>query len=406
MKYEKAMVSLVAILALAVLSIASVSAFGDFTGVEVKGIDVLHSSTPLATFAGETLPVRVIFHAYDNASDVRIKTWISGEKEYAVSTERFDVIEGNDYSRLVSVTVPSKVDPSEDLKLEVVIESRNGGVSDSAEISLTAQRTSYDVEILEVVMNSEVKAGENLALNIVLKNAGRKLAEDTFVKARIPALGVESKAYFGDMSAVDQSNPDKEDAAERRMFLNIPANAPAGVYLVEFEAYNADSNTIATKKVSVISSASDSSVFVSSANSKRFAVGEKGEYTLTLVNSGDKIRVYELVADAPTGLTVEMSESTVIVPAGSSKTVTLDAVASKEGKSNFAVDVYSDGALVKRFNYLADIAGTKSSNGFAGNTTIVLTVVLAIIFVVLLVVLIVLLTRKPEKTEEFGESYY
>jgi preprotein translocase subunit SecG len=43
--------------------------------------------------------------------------------------------------------------------------------------------------------------------------------------------------------------------------------------------------------------------------------------------------------------------------------------------------------------------------GFAGNVA-VLTLVLAIIFVVLLVVLIVLLTRKPEKVEEFEESYY
>ena len=37
---------------------------------------------------------------------------------------------------------------------------------------------------------------------------------------------------------------------------------------------------------------------------------------------------------------------------------------------------------------------------------VVLTIILAIIFIVLLVILIVLLGKKPEKQEEFGESYY
>ena len=405
MKNTKALVSLVAILALAILSIAGASAFGYVTSLEVSGVEVLNGAE-VATFAGQTIPVRVVFYAYDNASDVRMKAWVSGEKEYAVSTDRFDVLAGKVYSRLISVKMPEKVDPSEDLKLEIVLESRNGGIADSQEVSLSAQRESYNVEILDATLDSEVSAGESIALDIVLKNAGRQFAEDTFVKAKIPALGVESKSYFGDMSPVDQANPDKEDAAERRMYLNVPSSTPAGIYLVEIEAYNADSSATTTKKVSVVNAAADSSVVVSSASTKKFAAGEAGEYSLTLVNSGDKIRVYDLVSEAPASLDVSLSDTMVVVPAGSSKTVSVNAVASEDGRYNFAVNVYSDGALVKRYNYLADVSGTKSSKSLAGNATVLLTVVLAIIFVVLLIVLIVLLTRKPEKAEEFGESYY
>ncbi len=40
------------------------------------------------------------------------------------------------------------------------------------------------------------------------------------------------------------------------------------------------------------------------------------------------------------------------------------------------------------------------------NPITVLTVILAIVFLVLLVVLIVLIGKKPNKSEEFGESYY
>ncbi|MEM4259424.1 MAG: hypothetical protein QXS38_01530 [Candidatus Pacearchaeota archaeon] len=397
---HKTLVSLVAIFALAILSIASVSASGSIS-VEVSGVQ----TNDLAVFAGQTLPVRVIFSSDNDATDVRVKAWISGEKEYAVSTERFDMIAGKVYSRLLSVQVPSRIEPSEDLNLEILVESRNDGTIVEQTVSLTAQRESYNVEILDVVMDSEVNAGEKLALDVVLKNRGRQFSDDTFVKATIPALGIERKAYFGDLAPVDQSNPDKEDAVEKRIELNIPSNAPTGLYLIELEVYNADSSAVITKKVSIVGGAGENSQFVASASSKTFAVGEKATYSLTLVNAGSKIRVYELVPETPNSLAVSLNENVVAIPAGESKTVKFEAVASKEGKYNFAVNIYSDSELVKRYNFLASVEG--KSSAIASNATVVLTVILAIIFVVLLVVLIVLLTRKPEnKTEEFGESYY
>jgi uncharacterized membrane protein len=188
--------------------------------------------------------------------------------------------------------------------------------------------------------------------------------------------------------------------------LRIPSNAPAGVYVVQVEAYNDDTSVTATKRVSIVGAASDSSSVVSTTNSRTFAVGERAAYTLTLVNSGDKIRIYELVPETSSDLTISVGESIVIVPAGESKSVVFDAVAAKEGRYNFAVGVYSDGELIRRYSFGANVEGSKSNSGFAANTTVLLTVILAVIFVVLLIVLIVLLTKKPEKTEEFGESYY
>ena len=67
------------------------------------------------------------------------------------------------------------------------------------------------------------------------------------------------------------------------------------------------------------------------------------------------------------------------------------------------MNVHSDGELVKKQNFVANVEGKAAT---AGNAAVVLTIILAIIFIVLLIVLIVLLTRKPEKTEDFGESYY
>jgi hypothetical protein len=405
---SKQMVYLVAALVLAVFAIASVSAvdFGDISSVKVNGVEASSGTVNVGAVAGETLPVEVTFASNGLANvseDVRVKAWISGARDYSVSSKRFVVRSNTAYHWLVSVQVPYNLDPTEDLKLIVRVEDQNG-MADEKTISLAGQRESYLVEILDVNMDNKVSAGSNLALDVVLKNRGYEEAEDTFVRATITSLGLEAKAYFSDLAPVDQSNPDKNDAAERRLLLKVPANTPAGLYNVEVSAYNADSVTTMTKKVAVVGAEQDSTV-VSPVHSQTVAPGEDASYSLTLVNSGNNIAVYELVVDASSGLSVDVSDAIVAVPAGSSKTVKVDANAAKAGTYTFAVNVHSsDGQLVKTESFTLKAEGS-STTKFSGNATVLLTVVLAIIFVVLLVVLIVLLTRKPKK-EEFGESYY
>jgi len=398
MENRKILVSLVAVIALALL-IVNVSAFGGFQSIELKGVEAL-GGADIAVFAGETIPVRVTFDATGDAEDVRVKVWISGAKDLSFSSERFDVLAGRTYSRLVSVKVPFDIDPSEDLELRISVESKNSGSIGPVELNLATQRESYIVEILDVFTDTKVKAGSSLALDIVLKNRGRQFAEDTFVRVSVPALGIERRTFFGDLAPLDQSDPDKEDAVERRMLLEIPARTPSGVYLVEVEAFNADSSTTVSKKVLVVG-ANEDSLVVPAVSSKTVAVNEKGTYSLTIVNSGNNVRVYELVFESSSGLKLEADEPVVAIPAGSSRTVKIMASADSAGKYPFAVNVNSDGELVKKESFVANVEGRA-----VANATVVLTVVLAIIFVVLLVVLIVLLTRKPQKSEEFGESYY
>ncbi len=399
----KNLVSFVAVLAFAVLSIAGASAatFATITDVQVNGIHALNAGTSVAATSGDTLPVLVVFTANSNATDVRIKAWVSGNDAYAVASDRFDVIAGNVYSKLMSVNVPSNTDPNEPFKLEVSVEGTNAGVGDQAEISLAAQRPNYAVDLLDVSADSQVTAGSTMGLDIVLKNTGLHLAQDSFVTVKIPALGIEQRAYFGDLSPVDQSNPDLTAATERKMFVSIPSDAPAGVYSVEIDADNADTHTVATKKVAIVGAGADSMV-VSPITSKTFDVSGKGSYSMTIVNSGNKIAVYTLGFQTGSGLTVTSDQPAFAIPAGSSQTVTFDATADSAGTYNFAATVSSNGNLVKQENFTANVTG----NNFAGSATVLVTLVLAIIFVVLLVVLIVLLTKKPQKAEEFGESYY
>ena len=408
----KLLAGFVAVFALALLLVANVSAatssFGSIDRVEINGVDA--SSGTLAQFAGQRVSVLIVFDATgatDYAEDVRVKAWISGERENLfTSDEEFAVI-GGIYSFWVFVDMPSDLDETEEARtLEVVVESKLKGELDEKSVDLTVQRKSHLLDVLDVDFSPEVKAGDTLTLDVVTKNIGRQDAEDTFVSARIPALGLDDRAYFGDLTFEDRGNPDKDDTVERRLFLRIPAGTPAGVYDVEVQAFNDDSITTLNRKV-VVRAQSTDTVIVSGTASKTFAVGQEADYSITLVNAGDRVQVYELIPETSSGLTVNVEEPIVAIPAGSSRTVKVTAQADKAGDYNFAVNVNSDSALIKRQSFAAKVEGTNAfSGGNAGNTTVLLTVVLAIIFVVLLVVLIVLLTRKPQKSEEFGESYY
>lgn len=402
MNASRQFVSLVALFAFAILLTANASAFADITSVTVNGIEAFGDNDVAGVFAGETIPVRVIFDATQDAEDVRVVARLLGSGDFSEVSERFDVIEGNTYSRLLNVRLPFDIDPNERNVLEITIESRNNGSADSREVQLEVQRSSYEVEVLSVANPDQIRAGKSVPLDIVLKNRGRQFAEDTYVRAQIPQLGISTLGYFGDLSPEDQDDPDKEDAVERRLYLNVPSSAPAGVYTLEIEAFNTDSSTKVTKRVVVIGAQEDSMI-VSSSTTKTFGVGESARYTVTLVNSGDTIQLYNLVVDAPEGLTVSLEDSIVAVPAGTSKTVAFDVSSNKEGSYAFSVDVQANEELVKRENYVAKVDGNAGANIDA---TVLVTVVLAIIFIVLIVVLIVLLTRRPSKKEEFGESYY
>jgi len=397
------LVFLVSAFVLAALCVTSVSAFGDISSVEIDGLEVLGSSIDLANFAGQTVPIRVVFNANADAKDVRVKAWVSGESENIYTSRRIDVINGKTYTETVLLGMPSDIDElDESRKLNIMVESKQDGTADWETISFTVQRESYTMEILSVDMDTEVKAGEALTIDVVLKNRGRQLAEDTFVTVSIPELGLETRTYYGDLSSQDESNPDRDDAVEKRTYLRVPSDATAGLYTVIIEAFNDDS-IVRTEKRVYVNGAEDDTKVVVPTTSKTFAVGAEGTYTVTIVNKGNEIRVFDLSVDTPAGLNVDVNEPVVVVPSGSSRTVTLDVSASEEEVYAFTVNVYSDSELIDSKTMTATIEG--KNRIAAGDSTVLLTVVLAIIFIVLLVVLIVLLTRKPETTED-SESYY
>jgi uncharacterized membrane protein len=356
----------------------------------------------VAVEAGETYPVEFWFTALENASDVSISTWIQGERSDRVERDFGDLIAGSKYNARLSIVIPDDIDSEEELTIYFRVESDSGNYE--LEKTLAGQRKPDNLEILLVDFDNEVSAGETVAVEVALRNRGRQDAEDTLVTVRIPELGVSRSAFFEDLYPEDECDDDdcdRDNSRERTIFLSIPKNAAEGLYSVEVIAESDRTESSVLKQIRISDNEVEASA-LASPSSRTFSVGEEAVYNLVLVNSGSEIEIFNLAPQASDALSVSLSESFVAIPAGSSETVQVYVKANREGTFNFAVEATSNG-FTKSTQYSATVEGRSITSG---NNVVALTIVLAIVLVVLLIVLIVLLTRRPERTEEFGESYY
>ncbi len=382
---------------------ASVSASNDLTvntsdSVEINDVFVYQAgaltNNIVSVVAGETIDVVVKFRIADlgvdtdnnsitSTSDVRIKATLEGNSDDVVETsEKFDVEEGKTYVKTMTLTIPSDFEDEElsnDIALSFKVWNSEYKNDNIADIVVRVQKVSYDLEVKSVMTSNVIEAGQSVPVDIVLSNIGYNDAQDIYVTVKIPELNIEKKAYFGDLVAVEDtdSDDDEENTASGRFFLEIPYNTKAGKYTLIVEAENEDTTSTAKKEITVGNSVPD--------------VAMKSGNDLVLINPTNSLKVYKLVYQG--------NEVAVILPAASSKTVPIEVPTN--GDYEFDVSVFAGETLLS----VVKFKGTAQSTQLT-SPVFILTVILAIVFLVLLVALIVLITKKPQKTEEFGESYY
>ncbi len=372
--------------------------------IEVNGIDA--DDNP-SIVVGETIFVRVEFDAVVNAQDITVEIELEGnKKDVDAETSSFDVEAGNRYHKTLALEVPFDLKDSISGYAELNIKISGDGLKDTFEKSLRVQREPYSVKILSVEVPQKVSAGELIPVDIVLKNLGYNDIDDLFVTAKVSALGIERTSFFGDIVSLrcdeemeSEENlginitrkcfEDERDTITGRIFLQMPYDVEPGIYALEVEVENDD--TVSSKAVQLVTK--------NSFPNGNFIVSDG---KLLIVNPTNKIVVYRLVPQSTDDVSVSVSETLVSVTAGSSKTVIIDAESNTAGTYTYSISVFSmDGNLIDTVSFTETVKGREVTSPI-----VVLTIVLAIIFIVLLVVLIVLLGKKPEKTEEFSESYY
>jgi hypothetical protein len=397
MKRNALLVPFFAVLALFAVSFVSAGLASGIT-TEFNGVELGSGVTMTGDVAG-TVPVRVTFDADANMSDVKVKVYMEGHRDdVSATTSRFDIVDGQTYTKLLSLQLPSDAnDLTEEYTLYVDVVSKAD--KSPEEYTITMQRESYTLEILSVDYTSKVSPGEVFPVSVVVKDNGFNRADDNYVVASIPALGITTRGYAGDLIPTEECGSDcddEEDSVYRTVYLKVPENAEAGVYEMEVTVYNEDSEVTATKLISVGDSAS--TMVLAAVKTQDMNAGETKTYDLIIVNSADDVKVFNIQAVSGDALSVSVP-SVVTVGPDSSQTVSVAVTAAKDaavGTYTFSVNV--DG---KQTVFGANVVG-----GSVSASVVALTVVLVIIFVVLLAVLVVLLTRKEKPIEEVETSYY
>ncbi len=354
----------------------------------------------ISIIAGETLPIVVVFTAFVDASDVRIEAELQGTK-LDIEADAFvgDIEQGKRYIKSLSLRVPYELKDEVNDDISLLIKIWNGDYkTEHPEIVLRIQRPSYEVGVMSVTVDQEVDAGAIFPIDVVLKNIGYNYLDDLYVTVTISALEVEKSTYIGDLDATEDKE-DEDDTLRARIYLKIPYDAPAGVYALEVEVRNDD--LVESEVVQVIINNDFANNVIATDYSKTFDVGERAEYEILLVNPTNKLKVYRIITESSGSLTTSAGESVVAVPSGLSKTVRIIAKADAKGNYDFDVNILSGEELVGTVTLNANV-----ESGAAESAIIALTLILTIVFIVLLIVLVVLLRKKPEKAEEFGESYY
>lgn len=398
MKTKNILVFFLALASIAFMA-SAVSAADVVTIDSVKVNGIYTATSDVAVVAGESIVVEIQYTGNVDASDVKIKVELEGEKvDVEDSVSALTVEDGMTSKKVFTLKVPYELKDSVNDDLSLNVKFWNGEYkTELNDIQLRVQRPSYNADVMSIDASQTVEAGALYPVDVVLKNIGYNKLDDLYVTVKISALNVERTAYFGDIVAVEDDNND--DYERGRVFLQIPYDAEAGLYSIEVEASNDDMTINEAKQIYVSNDVSSN--LIATESRKVAAAGQDVEYDLLVVNPTNKLKVYRIVVESSSDVTASSNVALLAVPAGLSKSVTVTAVANSEGEHTFNVNVLSGEELVETTTL------ELSAKGKAANSSVIaLTVVLVIIFLVLVAVLVVLLGKKPKKEDDFGESYY
>jgi hypothetical protein len=361
-------------------TVSAASSYGPIT-VKIDG-DVVSTGSLPSVVAGDTITMKISFQYLGTDADkIRVKATIEGtNNDVTVSSSSFDVEHNQTYTQSLTLKVPS------DFETDQLVGNFPLTVKIGEELftlgNLHVQRPSADVAIKSVSTSNPVSAGQLVPVEVVLKNVGYNDLKDMYVTASIDDLKVSKTGYFGDLVtlATDTSNDENAvNTVKGTLYLQVPYNVKAGTYTLTVTAENDDTTSTKTTNVVVNNAVPDIAM-------------KSGSNSLTLLNPTNQLVVYTVKYDTTT--------ANVVVPAASSKDVAISLPST--GDYNFDVSVLSGDQILSSVNF----SGTGQTAPQVTSPVLVLTVILAVVFLVLLVVLIVLITKKPQKTEEFGESYY
>ena len=226
-----------------VLSIFSVAVSADTSSnyvvdrVYVDSMDIADYTVDIER--GESQNLDIYITGTGETTDVNIRAWIGGYEydNVQVASAMFDIEDGVSYQKKLALEFPTDLDANQEYTLYVEVYDDLDSVTYSGTIMVSKVR--HSLEIQDVLVDSNVDAGDYTTATVRLENLGDKKEEDIKVTVSIPELGVEESTFLDELTNNELDNEDEESSGDVSLTFQIPADAESGDYEVQVSvSYN------------------------------------------------------------------------------------------------------------------------------------------------------------------------
>jgi uncharacterized membrane protein len=225
----------------ALLGIASAdSDFYDINTVYIDDIEVSASDVTQVELE-DTVEIKVYIEGTGDATtcpdgdvddcevEAKVKAWIGGYEydDIEAISSTFDIEPGVTYRKTLELEIPSDLDLDDnDYTLYVEVYDSEDYERQTFDLYIEKQRHSLD--IMDVIFDTTVDAGDELPIEVRIKNVGEQKEEDIKVEVSLESLDSAS-TYIDELT--DQEDDDDEETSDSANFiLNIPEDAKSGSY--------------------------------------------------------------------------------------------------------------------------------------------------------------------------------
>jgi len=197
------------------------------------------SSNTIYVERGENQELVVYLTGTGVTTDVNIRAWIGGYEydNVQVASAMFDIEDGVSYQKKLTLEFPTDLEADQEYTLYVEVYDDVDSVTYSGTIMVSKVR--HSLEIQDVLVDSNVDAGDYTTATVRLENLGDKKEEDIKVTVSIPELGVEESTFLDELTNNELDNEDEESSGDVSLTFQIPADAESGDYEVQVSvSYN------------------------------------------------------------------------------------------------------------------------------------------------------------------------
>ena len=240
-----------------VLSIFSVAVSADTSSnyvvdrVYVDGMDIASYTVDIER--GESQTLHIYLTGTGETTDVNVRAWIGGYEydDVLVASDMFKVEDGVSYKKVLTLNFPEDLNTEQDYTLYVEIYDDMDIVTYQGTVHVDSVRHLLDIQ--DVVLDSNVDAGDYTTAIVRLENMGDNKEEDIKVTISIPELGIEKSTFLDELTNNEIDNEDEESSGDVSLTFQIPADAESGSYDVDVSvSYNNGYDTVeSTDSISV-----------------------------------------------------------------------------------------------------------------------------------------------------------